>query len=91
MKNLKPSLRERKRYLLIEGKNANKEDIEKTILEFIGVLGWAEASPKFIKNEKNKLIVAINHFALDKIRTSFLMSEKDIKIKKVSGTVNKVE
>ncbi|MBS3078995.1 hypothetical protein J4218_02650 [Candidatus Pacearchaeota archaeon] len=85
MKNLKPSHREKKRYLLINGKDAEKENIKNCILEFIGVLGYAEASPKFIGNDK--IILAINHRSLDKIRTSFLMSEKDIKIKRVSGTL----
>ena len=40
MKSLKPSHREKKRYLLIKGKDANKKNIEEVILEFIGVLGW---------------------------------------------------
>ena len=49
MKPLKPSHRERKRYLLIKGKDVSKKNIEGAILEFIGVLGFAEASPQFVK------------------------------------------
>jgi len=85
MKPLKPGHRESKRYLLIKGKDANKKIIEEAILEFIGVLGYAEASPQYIKQEKNKLILAINRRSLDKVRASFLLSEKDIEIVKVSG------
>lgn len=87
MKSLKPSHREHKRYLLIKGANANKKIIEEVILEFIGVLGGAEASPQFIKENNNSVVLAINRDSLDKIRTSFLMSKNDLKIVKVSGSV----
>ncbi len=89
MKILKPSHREKKRYLLIEGKDANKKSIEQAILDFIGVLGFAEANPYFIKTGK-KLILAINRKMLDKIRTSFLLSNRDLKIARVSGVINKL-
>ena len=87
MKPLKPSHRENKRYLLIKGTNADKKVIEETILEFIGVLGWANASPQFIKDNKGSVVLAINRKSLDKIRASFVMSNKDLKIVKVSGSV----
>ena len=90
MKSLKPSHREKKRYILIKGKDADKKNIEETILEFIGILGFAEACPKFIKVE-DKIILAVNRKTVDKIRTSFLMSEKDLKIIRVSGTIKKLE
>ena len=91
MKPLKPSHREKKRYLLIKGKDANKKNIEEVILEFIGVLGFAESCPEVIKSNKNSIILSINRKSLDKIRTSFVMSKKDLKIVKVSGAVNKVK
>ena len=71
MKPIKPSHREKKRYLLIKGKDADKKTIEEVILEFIGVLGFAESSPKIIKANKNSVILAINRNSLNKIRTSF--------------------
>lgn len=89
MKPLKPSHREKKRYLLIRGKDADKKIIEETILEFIGVLGYAEASPQFIKNSKG-IILAVNRNAVDKIRASFVMSQKDLEIVRVSGTLKKL-
>ena len=91
MKPLKPSHRERKRYLLIEGSDANRKNIENAIFEFIGVLGFAESSPMFVKIARNKIILAINRVTLDKVRTSFLMSNKDIKIVRVSGSVGKLK
>ena len=91
MKPLKPSHREKKRYLLIKGKDANKKIIEEVILDFIGGLGYAEASPKIIKQTKERVILAINRSCLDKVRTSFLMSKKDLDIVKVSGSVGKLK
>jgi len=91
MKSLKPSHRERKRYLLIKGKDVNKKTIEDVILEFIGVLGYAEASPQVIKSKTNSLILAINRKSLDKIRASFVMSKKDLQIVRVSGAVSNLK
>jgi len=91
MKSLKPSHREKKRYLLIRGKDSDKKNIEETILEFIGVLGLAEASVQVVKTTNSGIIIAINRGSLDKIRASFLLSEKDLKIVKVSGTIKKLK
>jgi RNase P/RNase MRP subunit POP5 len=91
MKALKPSHREKKRYLLIKGKDADKKIIEEAILEFIGVLGYAEASPSVIKQNKDSVILAINRKSLDKIRASFVVSNKDLQITKVSGAIGKLE
>lgn len=90
MKILKPSNREKKRYLLITGKDADKKIIENVILEFIGVLGYAKSCPQFIKNDKG-IVLSIDRKALDNVRSSFLMSQKDINIKKVSSTIKKLE
>ena len=91
MKPLKPSHKERKRYLLVKGKDVSKDNIEKIILEFIGVLGYAEVGISFVKINKANVIIAVNREAIDKIRTSFLMSKKDLKIEKVSGSVKNVK
>lgn len=90
MKPLKPSHREKKRYLLIIGRDASLKIIEEVITEFIGVLGYAEASPQVIKSSDEKIILAVNRNSLDKIRTSFLMSKKDLKIVRVSGSLKKL-
>jgi RNase P/RNase MRP subunit POP5 len=91
MKILKPSHREKKRYLLIKGKDANKKDIEEVILEFIGVLGYARATPSIVKTAEGKVILAVNRGEVDKIRASFLMSEKNLEIVRVSGTLKKLK
>ena len=91
MKPLKPSHRENKRYLLVKGKDANKRIIEEVILEFIGVLGFGEACPKIVKSGKNSLVLAINRQSLDKIRASFTISNKDLQVTKVSGSIKNLK
>jgi len=91
MKPLKPSHREKKRYLLIKGTGVSKKNIEEVILEFIGVLGFAEASPQVVKSGKGFVILVINRGSLDKIRASFVMSKKDLQIVKVSGAIKNLK
>ena len=88
MKALKPSHREKKRYLLIGGKDANSKTIDKEILRFIGILGYAKASPMIIKKIGKKIIMSVNRKEIDKIKASFAVSEKDLKIEKISGMIN---
>lgn len=87
MKPLYPAHREKKRYLLIKGPTISKEKIEDAIFDFVGVLGYAEAAPMFIRVQKGLVILAINRGSLEKIRTSFLMSDTLLDIVKVSGSV----
>jgi len=77
---LKPSAKINRRYLLLEG---TRKDIEETILDYIGILGWAKASPIFVK----KNILAIDRKMIDDVRAAFSLSEKKIKVKRVSGTI----
>lgn len=86
MKAFIPSHKENKRYLLIRGDNL-KKNMPKLIKEFIGILGAAEASPRWVSVDSKKGILSINRKMLDKVRSSFAISEKDIEIIKVSGTL----
>ena len=86
MKALIPSHKEKKRYLLIKGKNL-KKNVEIAIKEFIGILGLSEASPKWISEN----ILSINRKSLDKVRASFAVSKEKIEIIKVSGTLKKLK
>ena len=93
MKPLKPSHKENKRYLLLRGKDANKKVIEESILKFIGILGYAKASPMIVNKSKTgkSLIISVNRQELDKIKASLVLSGKDIHIEKVSGVINKLK
>lgn len=67
---------------------SSKEAIEKAILEFIGVLGYAKAGIKFVKTDRTKqgeIILAVNREKLNEIRASLMF--KNIDIKRVSGTM----
>lgn len=86
MKSLKPSMRENKRYLLIEGKDL-KKNIEKAILDFIGVLGMSKIGLGWIKTEKNSVIISVNREMVDSVRASFCVWPEKIEVKKVSGTL----
>ena len=84
---LKPSMRDSKRYLLLKGK---KEDIEKSIMDYIGILGWAKANPVFLEKDNN-LILCINRGELNNVRAGFKLSESNIEVRKVSGTIKGLE
>ena len=84
-KKLKPTLRENKRYLLLEG-DFNKKDIEAAILDYLGVLGYAKASPMWISAN----ILAVNREALNHVRASFVVGGKNIQVARVSGTLKKL-
>jgi len=86
MKPLKPSMKENKRYLLVNGKNL-KENIELAILEFIGVLGMSKVGLGFIKSDKNSAIISINREMVDSVRASLCIWPDKISVEKVSGTL----
>jgi len=86
MKPLQPSMRENKRYLLVRGKNL-KENIEKSILEFIGILGMSKTGLGFIKTGKDFTMISVNREMVDSIRASFTVFSEKITVEKVSGTL----
>lgn len=86
MKSLKPSMREKKRYLLVKGKELRK-NVEKAILDFVGVLGMSKTSLEFIRENKDSAIICINREMLDSVRASLCVWPKKMEIKKVSGTL----
>ena len=86
MKSLKPSMRKNKRYLLVKGKNL-KDNIEKAILDFIGVLGMSKAGLSYIRVNKNSAVISINREAVNKVRASLCVWPDKIVVKKVSGTL----
>ena len=85
--NLKlPSSQQRRaRYLLISG--ASKESVERAILEYLGILGWAEASPIFVEHGKEYLILGVERGSLDDVKSALALSKEGIKVKRVSGTL----
>jgi RNase P/RNase MRP subunit POP5 len=90
MKPLKPTMRENKRYLLVKGKDLEK-NIEKSILDFIGVLGFSKTALSFIKKKENSCIISVNREMVNQVRASLCVSPEKISVEKVSGTLKGIE
>ena len=90
MKPLKPSSREKKRYLLVQGKNL-KQNVEKAILEFIGVLGMSKCGLSWIKSSSDSAIICINREMVDSVRASLCVWPEKMEVVKVSGTLKGLE
>ena len=86
MRALKPSMRENKRYLLVKGENL-RTNIEKAILEFIGVLGMSKAGLSYIQVNKNSAIISVNRGAVNNVRASLCVWPSKITVEKISGTL----
>ncbi len=86
MKPLKPSMREKKRYLLVNGKNL-KENIEKAVLDFIGVLGMSKANLNFIKTERDFAVISVNRDSVNHVRASLCVWPEKMTIERVSGSL----
>ncbi len=86
MKALKPSMKENKRYLLVKGVGP-KENVEKAILEFCGILGYSKASPNLIKSSKDYAIFSVNREALNEVRAAICVWPKKMFVERVSGTL----
>jgi RNase P/RNase MRP subunit POP5 len=84
MKSLKPTMRERKRYLLVQGEI---KEIEEAILEFVGILGMSKVGLNWIKRDRNSAIISINRKSLDLVRASFSIWPNILEVKRVSGTL----
>ena len=79
---LNPTMRENRRYILLE---ATKEQVDQAILDYIGSLGYSQASPFFVQPK----ILAVNREKLNEVRAAFALS--GIKILRVSGTIKSLE
>ena len=84
MKALKPSMREKKRYLKVSG---DVKDIEKAILDGIGVIGMSKTGLNWIKTGKNNAVISVNRQAVDSARACFALWPQNIIVEKVSGTL----
>ena len=86
MKSLKPTMRENKRYLLVEG-NDLKKNVERAILDFVGVLGFSKVGLSWIDEKNNSGVISVNREMVDSVRASLCVFPKKMEVKKVSGTL----
>ena len=85
MKSLKPSMREKKRYLLLKG-NSLRTNVKKAIIDGIGAIGMSKAGFSWI----NDNIVAINRESLNDVRACFAIFPEKIDVLRVSGSLKKL-
>lgn len=103
MKQLIPSLREKKRYMAFEiisegrlSKMLVNDAINESALKFLGGLNYGKAGVKIINNDGRYGVVRVNNKFLDNVRVGMMMikniEDKRVifKINKVSGVLNKL-
>ncbi|MEM4702879.1 MAG: hypothetical protein QXP53_00090 [Candidatus Pacearchaeota archaeon] len=101
---LKPSMREKRHYLLIQSSKPLKEKelkakINTAILKFIGVLGYANAGPLFVKIEeknganilkkKNLIVLSVTTRFVDHVKIALILEHMNCI--RVSGTLKKLK
>ena len=86
LKILKPTMREKKHYLVC---NASFGDIEKSILKYLGVLGMAKAGLIFVKANDKCTIIAANRKMVSCIKAALAFS--NLKCIYVSGLLHKAK
>ena len=82
--NLKPSTRDKRRYFLVKASNSA---VEKAILEYVGVLGFAKSAYMKVntKDFSDRLVGSCLSDSLENVRASLAFA--GINILKVSGTL----
>ena len=83
---LKPSARDKRRYLLI---NSNNDRIEKAILDYIGVLGFGKAGYMKVKSVGGKTVGSVVRKSLNEVVAGLGFAK--INVEKVSGTLKGLE
>jgi len=80
---LNPANRDKRRYLLINEKSNTK--IESSILEYIGVLGFAKSAYMKVKTQGNKTVGSCLREELNNVQAALTLA--GIKTEKVSNTI----
>jgi RNase P/RNase MRP subunit POP5 len=79
-----------RRYLLLFGKDVSKDKIEKVILDYLGILGWAKAKPVWVSHVED-VVLAVERKSVNSVRSAFEICKEDIQVSKVSGTLKGLE
>lgn len=86
---IKPSMKVKRRYILLAG---SKGEVEKTVLDYIGILGWAKAGCVFVEwKNKGEVVLAVDRKEIDNVRAGIEVSDSSIRILRVSGTLKGLE
>lgn len=79
---LKASQRDNRRYLLVVGKS---EEVERAVLDYIGILGFAKSAYVKIKEANGKTICGVRREELEKVKASLALA--GLNIERISGTL----
>ncbi len=85
---IKPSLKIKRRYILLEA--GSREEIEKVVLDYIGILGWAKAGCVFVDVEglgRGKFVLAVAREELNDVRAAFEAADSSARVLRVGGTL----
>ena len=77
---LKASARENRRYFFV---SSGKEKVEKTILDYLGILGFAKSGYKYVKKSGGKIIGSCTRESLNDVRAALAMA--GLKLRKLVG------
>jgi RNase P/RNase MRP subunit POP5 len=87
IKGLRPSLREKKRYMLLDIRATRwKDKLKENFLRLFGEYGLANAGILFV-NKDYRQIVRVNNKYVDHIRTTLVLMPYFAQTKRVSGTL----
>tara|TARA_Y100000310_G_C20327665_1_gene643749 strand:- start:242 stop:595 length:354 start_codon:yes stop_codon:yes gene_type:complete len=105
-KVLRPTLREKKRYLVYDanyfGKKVPssggvKRAINESVLNFLGELGFGEAGALFVKGSAKKGVLRVDRKYVDHVKTGLMLVKKvdgqdaAVRCVGVSGNIKKAE
>ena len=80
---LKNAQRDNRRYLLVQ--ESDNEKIEKAILDYIGILGFAKAAYVKVASNNNQTISAVRREELEKVKAALALA--GINVLRISGTL----
>ena len=86
LKILKPTMREKKHYLVV---NARFDEVEKAVLKYLGVLGLAKSGLIFVKANDKYAICGANRKMINCIKSALAFS--NLKCLYVSGLLRKAK
>ena len=80
-------MRENRRYLLISGEGNIDKLFEQAILNLLGEIVFAQASPLLIRRLKDSIIVSVKREHVNEVRSAVCSSKHGLMVKNVSGTL----
>ncbi len=80
-----PTSRIKRRYLLVKGK---REDVERALLDYVGLLGWSRAAPLFLPMNNGHCICAVDRKELVHVRAALALATETLDVVRVSGTLD---